>query len=296
VVELGDLQRVFDPSAGEAEEWYVNDHSFIRDSTGTWHLFGITHAEPMLPADEKHLLHATAPALSGPWTKHAYALSADSDAGETVLWAPHVIHHDGTYWMFVCGGGTDKRSFRIQLATSNDCWTWTRHPKNPMVLDGFEARDPMVLPVGDRWVMYYTATDSPAGGHHVVAAVESADLVHWSNRRIVYRDAMVGTFGGPTESPFVVERDGRWYLFIGPDWERTAAHLAKHGSFGWAGYRGTRVLESDDPFHFDLDGMVGFLDTHATEVVIDEAGRMWASHCGWNQGGVHLAPLRWVDG
>jgi beta-fructofuranosidase len=27
----------------------------------------------------------------------------------------------------------------------------------------------MVKRVGEQWVMYYTATDDPAGGHHVVA-------------------------------------------------------------------------------------------------------------------------------
>ena len=42
--------------------------------------------------------------------------------------------------------------------------TWARHPANPLVVDGYEARDPMVLRVGDRWVMYYTATSAPAGG------------------------------------------------------------------------------------------------------------------------------------
>ena len=37
------FRRVFDPSVGEKEPWYINDHTFIRASDGTWHLFGITH-------------------------------------------------------------------------------------------------------------------------------------------------------------------------------------------------------------------------------------------------------------
>ena len=55
----------------------------------------------------------------------------------------------------------EKSEYRIHLATSSDCTTWTRHPENPMVVDGYEARDPMVLRVDDRWVMYYTATSEP---------------------------------------------------------------------------------------------------------------------------------------
>ena len=198
-VRAGAFERIYDPSGGESERWYVDDHTFVRDGTGTWHLFGITHAEPAQPHDEKHLAHATAPALHGPWTKQPFALSADSALQESVLWAPHVLSHDGRYWMFVCGGGPGPTEFRIQLATSDDCVRWTRHPENPLLVDGYEARDPMVLRVGDRWVMYYTATSEPAGGHHVVVATESRDLVHWSGRRIVYTDPCIGDMGGPTD-------------------------------------------------------------------------------------------------
>ena len=101
-VTAGEFTRIYDPSVGEAEPWYINDHSFFRDHAGTWHLVGITHAEPFKPHDEKHLAHATAPSLHGPWTKQAFALSADAEWGETQLWAPHVIEHDGQFWMFVC--------------------------------------------------------------------------------------------------------------------------------------------------------------------------------------------------
>ena len=87
--------------------------------------------------------------------------------------------------------------------------------------------------------------------------------------------------------------DGRFHLFIGPDWQRLTAPLGATGRYDVAGYRGTRVLASDDPLHFDLDGQVGFIDAHASEVVVDTDGSTWVSHCGWGQGGVFLAPLRW---
>jgi hypothetical protein len=128
----GEFRRVYDPSVGEDTAWYINDHTFARDHAGTWHLFGITHEEPLKPFDELHLAHATAPALHGPWTKQPFALSTDAASDETHLWAPHVIEHAGQYWMFVCGGGRPKTEYRIQLATSPDCWNWTRHPENPV--------------------------------------------------------------------------------------------------------------------------------------------------------------------
>jgi len=294
-VTAGEFERIYDPSVGERERWYVNDHCFARDDTGTWHLFGITHAEPANPHDEKQLAHATAPGLQGPWTKQPTPLRADPALQESVLWAPHVLRHDGRFWMFVCGGGPRPTEFRIQLATSPDCRTWTRHPENPLRVDGFEARDPMVRRVGDRWVLYYTATSTPHGGSFVVAAAESDDLVHWRGRRIVYTDPWFGTMAGPTESPFVVERDGVWFLFIGPDWGGLLGSYARTGRWDRASYRRTRVFASDDPFHFEHANQVGTIDSHAAEVIVDEHGESWISHCGWGQGGVYLAPL-YFDG
>lgn len=46
------FQHVFDPSVGEKEAWYLNDHCFIQAGDGTWHLFGITHQEPANPDHE----------------------------------------------------------------------------------------------------------------------------------------------------------------------------------------------------------------------------------------------------
>ena len=62
---------------------------------------------------------------------------------------------------------------------------------------------------------------------------------------------MSGTMAGPTESPFVVERDGRWFLFIGPDWEGLTRSFEETGRYDLAAYRRTRVLVSDDPWRFD---------------------------------------------
>jgi beta-fructofuranosidase len=294
--EVGEYQHVYDPSVGEAERWYLNDHTIVRDRAGTWHVIGITHAEPFAPFEEVHLAHATAPSVLGPWTKQPFALTADAAHGEHHLWAPHVVEHDDRYWMFYCAGGDAPEAYRIHLATSDDCWSWERHPGNPLVVDGYEARDPMVLRVGERWVMYYTATSSPEGGRFVVKATESDDLVRWSGRHVVYEDELEGTGAGPTESPFVVAHDGRYLLLIGPDYGRLMSALEEEGRYGpeaRAAYRRTRVLASDDPLRFRTEDQVQSIPSHAAEVVVDEDGRWWVSHCGWGEGGLFLAPLTW---
>jgi arabinan endo-1,5-alpha-L-arabinosidase len=274
-VSAGPFRRIYDPSAGRAEPWYINDHTLIRDAAGAWHLFGITHPEPADPWHETEFAHATADHLTGPWTTRPPALTADPGRGETHLWAPYVIACAGTYFLFYDGGGPDRTATAMCLATSTDLFHWTRHPDGPLFRDGYDARDPMVCRVGDRWVMFYCATDDPAGGHHVVACRTSADLVHWSDRAVVRTDPATGTGAGPTESPFVLRHNDFWYLFVGPRPD----------------YVGTEVFRGADPLNFENAPRAGHVAAHAAEIVTDGTG-WWITSAGWGQGGVSLAPLR----
>lgn len=283
LVGCGAFVKIYDPSAGEKEPWYINDHCFIQAADGAWHMFGITRQEPARPDEEIHFAHATARTLlQQPWNRQPFALdvAADPPWNETHLWAPDVVFHDGLYYMFYCAGGKDPTKSKIHLATSPDLKIWTRSPKNPMVVDGYDARDPFVLRVNGRWVMYYCATSKPEGGNHVVACATSDDLLTWTNRQIVFTDPSAGTGAGPTESPFVVRRGDSYYLFIGPR----------------GGYDGTDAFASRDPFHWNIAGKVGHFPAHAAEIVRDTGGQWYISRAGWGRGGLYLAPLIWKDG
>lgn len=279
LVSAGKFRNVYSPTIGESEQWYINDHCFIHDGR-LWHMFGITREEPAAPIEEKNFAHATAKSLMQmPWEKQPFALTADPKWNEVHLWAPHVIKHDGLYYMYYCAGDKDNSRYKIHLAISSDLKSWKRHPKNPMVVDGFDARDPFVMRVGDKWVMYYTANIEPSGGNHVVAYRLSDDLVIWGERHIAYIDPAKGTYGGPTESPFVVKRGEWYYLFIGPR----------------PNYDGTDVFRSRDPFHWEIENLVGHIDAHAAEVIQDLDGKWYISRAGWGRGGLYLAPLIWKD-
>ncbi len=153
-----------------------------------------------------------------------------------------------------------------------------------MVVDGFDGRDPFVMRIGDEWVMYYTATSAPDGGNHVVKYATSPDLTRWTVRGTVFTDPSTGKYGGPTESPFVVRRGTKSYLFIGPrDGDKDV-------------FDGTDVFVSDDPYRFRVQDRVGHIPAHAAEVIQDPAGKWWISRCGAERGGVYLAPLTWKDG
>ncbi len=329
--EVGEFKQIYSAVDEHGHPWWINDHSFIRDETGTWHLLGITQkqeehklfglafddarvaslSEPeraefdaavaklMADAkanntpvfnnmDERQFAHATAGTLlQSPWKTEPFALVADEKKWhEKVLWAPHIVHHDGLYYMFYTGGGDfEVGLFRMHLATSPDLYNWTRNEANPLFIDGFHARDPMVLKVGDKWVMYYTANSEPGGGNHIVAYRTSDNLLTWSDRKTAFTDPTIGKGGGPTESPFVVRRGPYFYLFL------SMRHSYKPGF-----YADTEVFRSMDPMQWNLDDKVGEIDAHALEVIRDTDGQWYVSHCGWYQDGVYLAPLTWLDG
>jgi len=277
LVEAGSFTTFF---AAE-EPWCVNDHTFVQGPDQTWHLFGITHPKPLVWDKDpgRQLAHATAKTLlQTPWEAQPFAVKRDWEKhGEYLLWAPYVLRHESNYFMFVCVGDKDTHRYRIHLLTSPDLKEWTRSPDNPMVVDGFDGRDPFVMRVGDQWVLYYTANSTPYGGNHIVACVTSTDLTHWGNRKVVFTHPRAGSFGGPTESPFVVRRGGNYYLFVcDNEW--------------------TDVYVSNDPFHWDFEQKNTRIQAHASEIVRDADGQWYISHAGWTGGPLRLAPLKWNDG
>ena len=282
VITIGKFEKIFDQSVGEDDVWYMNDHCFIKGPEGKWHMIGITGRDAPKKWAENYLAHAVADSLTGKWVKKPYAMTARTDLDEMVLWAPYILKHDDTYYMYYCAGDPDHRRYQINLATSKDLYEWSRYTGNPLFVDGFDGRDPFVYhdEINNRWIMYYTATKKPEGGNHIVGARISYDLVHWTkDRYVVYTDPEKGTWGGNTESPFVIKRGDWYYLFIGPG----------------ESYVTTKVFKSRDLFSWDATDEVTTLETHAAEIVRDDHGKWYISHCGLQRGGLYLAPLYWHD-
>ena len=252
----------------------INDHCFIQGPEGIWHFYGIGGGRGFAHGTTMNLKNQGWASQSPPF------LVEWNPWKEMHLWAPHVVKHDSTFYMYYCAGGKTGAIYRMHLATSTDLRNWTKYPGNPLFMDGFDARDPMVLKVGKQWVMYYCANSKAQGGNHVVAYRLSNDLVNWSERHIAFVDPRRHKAGGPTESPFVVRRGDTYYLFIGPR----------------EGYVGTDIFASKDPFRWHLEDRVGHIDAHAAEVVRDIDGKWYVSHSGVGEGGLFLAPLYWNDG
>ena len=287
--------RIFDTrtltEAPQSGPHYVNDHSMIRDAQGKWHLYGIFHQDPFLPGDENDFVHATTvqdSRLADPaqwsWDSFEYtgiALRTQPRIGETHIWAPHIVRDGDRYIMAYHAGGPDNHRVRMQLAESRDLATWTRLQPTPTFEDICMARDPMLRKQGTLWIMYYTRCDARGSEKSGVAYRTSFDLVTWSAPAMAL--TLTGTpsmfNSGYTESPFVFERGGWFYLSV------TSYPIDWDASF---------VYRSRSPFHFEPTP-IARLRTHAPEWVAEnddfERGDLFVTHCGPGQGGVWLSAI-----
>lgn len=283
----GEYQPIFDQSVGESQSWYINDHCFIQDPSGTWHLFGTSNtASPLIPLDEDRFIHATASSLfQSPWIKQPEVLQTNTSLGESQLWAPHIVFKDNLYYMYYCAGSQfTSLEYRIHLATSPDLFHWTRYENNPLFTDFFDARDPMIFEQDGEFIMYYTANADRPVGSHIVAYRTSSDLLNWSSRKTAFTYPVEGTFGGPTESPYVVQYQNQFYLFIGPENLNTTPD---------EDYRRTAVYRSSNPYHWDVSDRITSVRSHAAEVIQPADESWYVSHGGWFYDGIYLASLRW---
>lgn len=268
----GAFERVFRPMGTR----YLNDHTLVREAGGRWHLYGITHESTGMPHAERSLLHATAPALAGPWREEADILMAMG--AEQVLWAPFVFPSEVGRWVMYFWGGTPDN--RTQRADSTDLTRWTRNPRS--VAGG---RDPFVLRVGGAWYFYSVGVSAGSRGQILVSS--SPDLEHWSASTVALEDPIPSFGWGNLESPTVAVRDDGYYLFV----TRT--------SDAPIDYARTLVFHSTDPARFAWAPVTEFL-AHAAEI-IEEGGQEYITAAGWTSvlgerwRGLAIARLGWAN-
>ncbi len=279
---MGRSVLIFNQGAGENRPWYINDHCLIKGNDGRYHLFGITHRKELIPPPwaEHSFAHASSEELWDlPWQKHPRVLGVDKALGETHLWAPQIIEKDGSYYMFYAGGGGHWDSM-INLAVSKDLFNWERPAGvNPLFRDFYDARDPMALKVGDEYLLYYCKTYSRGDHRSAVAFRRSRDLIHWSEPEFALAlsedPRLINS--GHTESPYVFEYGGKYYLAICSPFYH---------------YRLTRIFVSENPYRFEEKNEVTGLIAHCAEI-LNFDGKWYASHAGWFYDGAYLAPISW---
>jgi hypothetical protein len=263
------------------------DHCIYQAADGTWQLWACVRRTRV----GRLLVNWESDELSRPqWRLSGRVIRADSSAGESMvdwqgeefLQSPYVVKHDGRYFMFYGGydtgvdadgaptidyGPAEKQT---SLMLSDDGITWERYRNADGLSRVFAGpgavRDQCVARFNGLWHMYYAGHHDRDRARSAIYGRTSTDLYHWSDWRIVESNTADRRHITP-ESPMVVQRDGRYYLF------RT--HGPRHGTY---------VFVSDDPLDFghghateSSPHFVTHLPVIAPEILTDEQGNEYIS-------------------
>ncbi|MBI9061490.1 MAG: family 43 glycosylhydrolase [Marinilabiliaceae bacterium] len=291
-VITGEWQHIFNPNDTRSDidtTWYTNDHCFAKGPDGGWHAYGIIGHKPINPwTGETRFFHISAITFNQKkWEDHDYALETKKGV-ERVLWAPHVFHEEksDTWHMFYNIGNMQEKApyyaswGQLCRADSKDMFNWERHAFNPLFSDPGHARDSYILKSNGLYYYYYTRTFNEVDLRSCVAVRASPDLKHWSGAKIVHTQPLQCDWGGDCESPYVVEKNGIYYLFI---------------CRAMTAYNQTHVYWSKDPMNFPKENFVCELPTHASEVIKVSEDEWYVSNTGWDKKGLFIARLEWLD-
>lgn len=251
---------------------YAYDHSIIfNPEQKKWHLYGIE-------AGNKTFIHLTADSLTQEgWEKHSPFVYQEEE-----IWAPHIVEHDGLYYMFFTNIGVPRE---IRLATSKDLYKWEHYSEEPLFAysnefsENLKNKDPMVFwdEVNKQWIMYFSMMKDDK--HWVVGYSTSKSLTSWEGPKICFDEH---TEEPNVESPFVVKRGKYYYMFL-------SARPWPHGA--------EEVFRSESPFLWESEDLVKSINPwHAAEIIQDLDGKWYLSRSSGNQTDFRLAPLFWNDG
>lgn len=278
---------------------YINDHAVFRSPDGIWHVIGITAFGDGDYSKEVYFAHATS-RLFPPPRGEMEEREPVADFGR-LAWAPHAIQEDLLYLWF--------SPHRAYCALSENGYTWRESGAHSFLPYHPQFRDPMVLRVAEgQWLMYATARD---GYYSTVDVYQSFDLRHWQYIGAALTTAFGAERAGATastESPFVLQTNGRYYL----------SFTYNNGSFFWHplllsmkiwldrdSYNETLVFQSENPYNFGVyrgrtapSSLVTILEAHAPEYVFAN-GRWYITTAGWpwvaslTAGEVAAAEIEW---
>lgn len=182
------------------------------------------------------------------------------------LQAPHVIQHEGKYYMFY-------NSAKMFCMVSEDGINWERQPDYKGDLGFFDiGRDVLLFHDKDgtgKWYAYYTTNS-------MVQRRADNLLGPWSEE-----EYDIGNKGNP-ESPFVLKRDGKYYL-----WEQMHVFLSDNPEI----FDGPQLTYTVTP-PYEHYAHHKKRVVYAPEIIIDEDGQYYIA--GYANG-IYMAKLGWVE-
>lgn len=279
---------------------YLNDHTVYQSADGRWHVAGITAFGTGDYSKERRFAHGVSDGF--PFTEGVTMLEQPPLADEGRLaWAPHVIRANGQYFMWYS-------PHTAYCQTSPDGVTWRERSELAFRPAFPQFRDPMALQVAEgQWLLYATARH---GLFSTVDVYQSFDAAHWQFIRSALKTGLGCERAAPqasTESPFVFQYEGRYYLSVTYNNDSFFFDAALLPFKVWRNresYNDTLVFHSGNPYRFGTyrgrrrpSSLVAALRAHAPEYV-EHDGKWYLTSCGWpwvasvTRGEAAWAPLR----
>ena len=312
--DLGELNGNRDPQAGKVQECV--DHHIFKASDGKWHLWGCIRGT----AVGRILYHWRSDHLTDEhWEQTGEYMRCDASSGESVrYWDGEVdsiayVVRDKKV-LHVYGGHSTNGICMVRLRImslmkaelsgvpcrgqicvmiSNDGLNWQRYKNRAgqtrLFMGPGEARDPVLLKIGNEWYLYYAGGVASPDGELIpqIYVRTSEDLIHWSDWEVVHHDNSVNIQNSiwTHECPFVIEHAGYYYLFRTENYAQGRTH----------------VYRSEDPKDFGIgekaaqEKYVGILPVAAPEIITDDDGTQYISSSHNLTGGTMLCRLKWIE-
>ncbi len=286
----GESKKAFDakplPDFDE-NKWFTNDHCLIEDKEGTLHWFGINNPYPPegkgLYRYHPYLGHLKTTMPTKDWERLPMAINESK--GTEYLGAPYVVWHDESnrYAMVVEVWPKDRE---LEIYWSDDLKNW--EASGTYILPDKlwnSTRDPHIMKGDDgKYWIHVVSTGNKGVKQSQVLRIRTKDFVHFDEPETIM-GINDNNFATLLESPFLLERNGLWYLFF------TYAHRR---------YTETIVVVSDNPDHFDYyENTLTTMFGHGMEV-FSYKGKEYATSCGpedehfANHQSVSIAELGWL--
>jgi hypothetical protein len=232
----------------------VVDHGFFQAGDGSWQCWACIRGT----AVGRILYGWQGESLTGPmFESTGIVVRADSAYGEQVqpeekIQAPFFMRSDTGYYCFYNSNG-----LRVMFSKDGCHFRKIGFNEGSNLVFEQSGRDVMVLEDGGTYYAYSAVStvtrDNWPGGFIVVRT--SPDLRRWSDYTIVSAGGIAGNGPVSAESPFVLKRNGLYYLF------RSSSITGR-----------CYVYASDTPYHFGINDdskLVTVLPVRAPEIVFD---------------------------
>jgi len=205
--------------------------------------------------------------------------------GTEYLGAPYIVWHDESQrYIMVIEVWPDVR--RLEVYWSDDLYNW--EASGTLILPDklwISTRDPHIMKGDDgKYWIHVVSTGNKGVKQSQVLRIRTKDFVNFEDPETIL-GIYDNDFATLMESPFLVERNGLWYLFF------TYAHRR---------YTETIVVVSDNPDEFDYyNATLTTLFGHAAEIFTYK-GKEYITSCGpedkhfSNHQSVSIAELGWL--